>query len=172
MQFAPIDAGYNWLNETPQTTMYNDEITFQSAFCLPQPPQSRAELTVALPSLFILVIPFHASHSFPATTAIITVLVAFPSLSSLSHTHSDIWHGSVNQESASVITLTDDTSYDGKGYTSFGFEYEKNEAITWAVNATPSWQLTAASIGPNAEAQISQRLISEEPMSIILNLGM
>ncbi|ORY89409.1 family 16 glycoside hydrolase, partial [Leucosporidium creatinivorum] len=112
IQFAPIDAGYNWLNETPQTTMYNEDITFQN-----------------------------------------------------------IWHGSVNQESASVITLTDDTSYDGKGYTTFGFEYEKDKAITWAVNATPSWQLSAAAIGPNAEAQISQRLISEEPMSIILNLG-
>ena len=39
-------------------------------------------------------------------------------------TFQNVWHGSVNQESASVTTLCDDTSYDGKGYTSFGFEYE------------------------------------------------
>lgn len=36
--------------------------------------------------------------------------------------------------------------------------------ITWAVNATPSWQLNSEAIGPNAQAQIDQRLISEEPM--------
>ncbi|KAM0791358.1 hypothetical protein ACM66B_005825 [Microbotryomycetes sp. NB124-2] len=114
IQFAPIDAGYAWKNETPETVMFNETITFQN-----------------------------------------------------------IWHGSVNQESASVITLTDDTSYDGKGYTTFGFEYDPGAdgRITWAVNATPSWQLNSDAIGPNAEAQISQRLISEEPMAMILNLA-
>lgn len=108
-------------------------------------------------------------------------LVSVDRLASLHHLSpssptppTDIWHGSVNQESASVITLTDDTSYDGKGYTTFGYEYEPGSDghITWAVNATPSWTLNSEAIGPDPEAQISQRLISEEPMSIILNLGM
>lgn len=42
----------------------------------------------------------------------------------------DIWHGSVNQESASVITLTDDTSYDGRGYTTFGVEYDPGPDVS------------------------------------------
>lgn len=37
---------------------------------------------------------------------------------------SDIWMGSVNQESASVITLTDDTSFEGAGYLTFAYEYD------------------------------------------------
>lgn len=47
-----------------------------------------------------------------------------------------------------------------------GFEYDpgENGKITWAMNSTPTWQLTAAAIGPNEPAQISQRLISVEPM--------
>lgn len=114
IQFAPIDAGYSWKNETPETVMFNESITFQN-----------------------------------------------------------IWHGSVNQESASVITLADETSYGGNGYSTFGFEYDPgpNGRITWAMNATPTWQLNAEAIGPNAAAGIGQRLISEEPMSIVLNLA-
>lgn len=66
----------------------------------------------------------------------------------------------------SVITLTDATSYEGKGFTNFGYEYDPGPAgrITWAMNKTATWQLNAAAIGPNAPAGISQRLISEEPM--------
>lgn len=37
----------------------------------------------------------------------------------------DTWHGSVNQESMSVQTLTDRTSYDGKGFSSFGTFLDK-----------------------------------------------
>lgn len=138
IQFAPIDAGYLWKNETPETTMFNTSITFQSESA-----------------------PTPGERAWRGADCSHTRLPA------------DIWHGSVNQESASVITLTDDTSYEGAGYTSFGFEYEPGSdgRITWAVNATPSWELSAAAMGPNADAQIGQRLVSEEPMSIILNLA-
>lgn len=66
----------------------------------------------------------------------------------------------------SVITLADRTSYEGRGYTSFGYEYDPGPTgrITWAMNKTETWQLNAGAIGPNAAAEISQRLISEEPM--------
>ncbi|KDE08956.1 hypothetical protein MVLG_01046 [Microbotryum lychnidis-dioicae p1A1 Lamole] len=83
------------------------------------------------------------------------------------------WQGAVYQESASVITLTDDTSYNDAGYTRFSYEYTTGPDgfITWAVNDTATWTINAAAIGPNAEAGIGQRLISEEPMSIMLNLA-
>ncbi|GAA5974160.1 hypothetical protein JCM11641_003473 [Rhodosporidiobolus odoratus] len=83
------------------------------------------------------------------------------------------WHGSVYQESLSLEVQTDDTSYSGRGYTSYGFEYDPGTDghITWAINGTQTWTLHSSAIGPSEEAQISQRPISKEPMYIILNLG-
>ncbi|GAA5874455.1 hypothetical protein JCM16303_005859 [Sporobolomyces ruberrimus] len=114
IQFAPMDAGYLWLNETPHTTIFDPNRTFQNTF-----------------------------------------------------------QGATFQESASVITLTDTTSYDGNGYTRYGFEYSPGPdgQITWFVNDTSSWRILASAIGPNEETQIGQRLISEEPMSITINLA-
>ncbi|KAM0753117.1 family 16 glycoside hydrolase [Meredithblackwellia eburnea MCA 4105] len=88
-------------------------------------------------------------------------------------TFQSIWQGSVNQESLSVITLGDRTSYEGAGYTSYGYEYVPgpNGRITWAMNGTQTWQLNADAIGPNSDSMVAQRLISEEPMYINLNLA-
>ena len=78
----------------------------------------------------------------------------------------DIWQGSVNQESASVITTTDTTSYEGAGYLTQGFYYEPGDKgrILWNVNGIPTWQILASAFPPDPDTQISQRLISEEPM--------
>ncbi|GAA6001293.1 hypothetical protein JCM10207_006594, partial [Rhodosporidiobolus poonsookiae] len=88
-------------------------------------------------------------------------------------TFQNVFMGAVNQESSSVISLTDTTSYEGRGYSTFSFEYEPgpNGAVHWAINNTPTWSITAAAIGPNAETEIGQRLISVEPMSININLA-
>lgn len=43
--------------------------------------------------------------------------------------------------------------------------------ITWVANGRPSWTMHAESIGPDPEADIGQRLVSEEPMYLILNFG-
>ncbi|GAA5838851.1 hypothetical protein JCM3766R1_004228 [Sporobolomyces carnicolor] len=114
IQFAPMDAGYEWLNTTPHTTIFDPERTFQNTF-----------------------------------------------------------QGATFQESASVITLTDTTSYDGKGFTRYGFEYEPGPdgRITWFVNDTASWRILASAIGPNQQTGIGQRLIATEPLSINLNLA-
>lgn len=90
-----------------------------------------------------------------------------------SGTFQNVWQGSVEQESMSVITLSDRTSYENAGYTSFGYEYDPGPdgRITWAMNGTQTWQLNAAAIGPNTDSEVAQRLISEEPMSINLNLA-
>lgn len=44
--------------------------------------------------------------------------------------------------------------------------------IDWTYNDTRTWTLNAAAMGPDPAAQIGQRLVSEEPMTIILNLAM
>ncbi|KAI5480774.1 glycoside hydrolase family 16 protein [Pseudohyphozyma bogoriensis] len=90
-----------------------------------------------------------------------------------SRTFQNVWQGAVYQESMSVVTLTDTTSYNGNGYTTFGYEYDPGPSgrITWAMNASQTWQLNADAMGPNADTMISQRLISMEPMSININLA-
>lgn len=42
----------------------------------------------------------------------------------------------------------------------------------WMVDGQPSYRFTAAAVGPDPLVQIQQRLISREPMSLVLNLGM
>ncbi|BGP54249.1 hypothetical protein JCM8202_001385 [Rhodotorula sphaerocarpa] len=88
-------------------------------------------------------------------------------------TSQNLWTGAISQESASFNTLTDDTSYEGKGYTSYGYEYDPGAEgrITWAINGSQTWQLNADAMPPNAETQIGQRLISQEPMYMIMNLA-
>ncbi|BGP48265.1 hypothetical protein JCM10450v2_004137 [Rhodotorula kratochvilovae] len=103
IQFAPMDAGYAWKNETPFFTIFNDSRSVQNLFT-----------------------------------------------------------GAVYQESASIISLTDTTSYEGRGYSTFSFEYEPGAdgVISWAVNSIPTWQITAGAFGPNNETEIGQRLIN------------
>jgi hypothetical protein len=86
---------------------------------------------------------------------------------------SDQWHGSVYQESMSLEVQTDATSYEGRGYTTYGFEYEPSEGSTaghiqWAINGTETWRLNDNAMGPSADAGIGQRKVSVEPMTINL----
>ncbi|GAA5827664.1 hypothetical protein JCM10212_006777, partial [Sporobolomyces blumeae] len=80
------------------------------------------------------------------------------------------WHGSVNQMSASLNTLTDDISYEGAHYTNYGFEYEPGAdgRITWAIDQSPTWRILSSAMGPDSTVDIGQRDISNEPMAIIL----
>ncbi|GAA5954848.1 hypothetical protein JCM3765_007791 [Sporobolomyces pararoseus] len=86
------------------------------------------------------------------------------------------WHGSVYQESMSLEVQTDATSFEGAGYTTYGFEYEPSEGdkaghIQWAINGTETWRLNDNAMGPSPEAGIGQRKVSVEPMYINLNLA-
>lgn len=47
-----------------------------------------------------------------------------------------------------------------------------NGFITWAAAGQPTAGMIAAAAGPDPTVNISQRLISEEPMSLVLNLGL
>ena len=59
-----------------------------------------------------------------------------------------------------------------------GFEYWSDPKdpnagyIHWQSDGRPSHRVAASALGPDPLTQISQRLISVEPMSIVLNLGM
>ncbi|KAF9565665.1 beta-glucan synthesis-associated [Agrocybe pediades] len=84
------------------------------------------------------------------------------------------------QQALSAVSLIDNQFYGGSddAFTTYAFEYWSDPEhrddgyITWYYNNQRTWKATAALVGPNSESQISQRLISEEPMYIIMNLAM
>ncbi|KAF9534461.1 glycoside hydrolase family 16 protein [Crepidotus variabilis] len=82
------------------------------------------------------------------------------------------------QQALSTLTYIDDKYYDGKAYTTWAYEYWSDPTrrsdgyITWFYEGKPSWTTTAAAIAANPKTQVGQRLIPEEPMYVILNLGM
>jgi beta-glucanase (GH16 family) len=88
------------------------------------------------------------------------------------------YKGGQYQQAASAVTFIPDTAYGNQSFIKYGFEWWSNPSdrsegyITWYSNEKESWTLTAAAIGADSVTQISDRLISEEPMYIILNLGM
>ena len=79
------------------------------------------------------------------------------------------YNGSVYQQAISALTYTDSANYGGNGYGTYGFEWWSDEDnrddgyVQWTSTGTPSWKITADSVGPDSSTQVSQRLISEEP---------
>jgi len=84
----------------------------------------------------------------------------------------------VQQAVSGLTTLPDDIYQQSQGhFQTFGFEYYSNKNsraqgfINWQANGVQSLSMTAGAVGPDAMAQISNRLVPEEPMSIVMNLA-
>ncbi|KAL2061988.1 hypothetical protein VTL71DRAFT_7366 [Oculimacula yallundae] len=77
------------------------------------------------------------------------------------------------QQAVSAVTTLNNSWYDNVAYQKYAFEYipgTSDGKIAWFVGDDPSLILDGRAIGPNGN--VKARQISEEPMSIILNLGM
>lgn len=89
------------------------------------------------------------------------------------------YRGSALQQAVSTLGTLPTDMFQGSGavYRTMGFEYlanPKNRSegfITWQIDGKPTYRLGAGAVGPDPDTQISARLIPEEPMSIVLNLG-
>ena len=85
-------------------------------------------------------------------------------------THFNSFKGTALQQSVSGVSTVDGVNYNNNGYATYGFEYWSNPSkrdegyVTWFSQGKKSWAITADSIGPDTVSQVSQRLISEEPM--------
>lgn len=83
------------------------------------------------------------------------------------------WTGGPYQEAVSTTTMLNNSWYDGVQYQKYAFEYvpgsSSDSHITWYVGDEETMKFDARAIGPNGN--VNQRIISEEPMSMILNLG-
>lgn len=81
--------------------------------------------------------------------------------------------GGPYQQAVSTTTMLNNSWYDGKLYQKYAFEYEpggdQNAYVQWYVGEQEMMKFDGRAIGPNGN--VGQRLVSEEPMSMIINLG-
>ncbi|KAF6762238.1 glucosidase [Ephemerocybe angulata] len=85
--------------------------------------------------------------------------------------------GNIVQQAASVVTDTNQRCYQllEDCYSIYAFEYKPGfdgAYVTWLSDNKLAWTLEAAGFGANALTEISARPVPQEPMYIIVNLGM
>ncbi|KAF5322890.1 hypothetical protein D9619_000621 [Psilocybe cf. subviscida] len=85
--------------------------------------------------------------------------------------------GSATQQATSVVTDTNQLCYESVEdcFSVYGFEYKPgydDAYITWVSDGKPSWTLNAAGMAADPSVEISARPVPQEPMYIIINLGM
>lgn len=114
--------------------------------------------------------PFN--HAWVWDNSSANMIVNNPSISRLNS-----FVGSATQQATSVVTKTNPNCYEYEGgcYSIYGFEYKPgydNAYISWVSDNQASWTLNAAGVGPDPVVDISARVVPQEPMYIIVNLGM
>ncbi|KAF2233596.1 glycoside hydrolase family 16 protein [Viridothelium virens] len=82
--------------------------------------------------------------------------------------------GGPYQQALSSDTMINNSWYDGRFYQKYAFEYTpgggEDGQITWFAANDVTWHLDGRAIGQNGN--VGPRLISEEPMSLVMNLGL
>jgi len=107
--------------------------------------------------------PYNYQYNFDNSTPAATIQDS-------SITQFNSYPGGVYQQAVSAVTDIPDDKYDDQGYAPYAFEWWSNPSrrdegyITWYSNGQQTWSATSASVGPDSITQISQRLVSEEPM--------
>jgi beta-glucanase (GH16 family) len=81
------------------------------------------------------------------------------------------------QQASSVITKTDQDCYQlASGcFSVYGYEYKPGfdaGYISWISNNAVAWTIQSAGLGPDSDVEIGPRPVPQEPMYIIMNLGM
>ncbi|KAK2461638.1 hypothetical protein APHAL10511_006101 [Amanita phalloides] len=86
------------------------------------------------------------------------------------------YRGGAYQQATSALTNTNQSCYELTTgcFSIYGFEYKPgfdNAYVTWISDSSVAWTLLSSGMGPNPVSQISARPIPQEPMYIIMNLG-
>jgi beta-glucan synthesis-associated protein KRE6 len=87
-------------------------------------------------------------------------------------TQMNTYCGGPFQQAISGTTLLNNSWYDGQAYQKYAFEYIPGTStgkIAWFVGEDPTLILDGRAMGPNGN--VGARQISQEPMSMVLNLG-
>ncbi|KAH0839837.1 glycoside hydrolase family 16 protein [Lanmaoa asiatica] len=112
--------------------------------------------------------PFDAGYIWKNTSA--NEVIVDPSISV-----QNTYIGSALQQATSVVTQTNQICYEGITgcYSIYGFEVgHVSVYITWVSNNKAAWTLNVAGMTADSAVQISGRPVPQEPMYIIVNLGM
>ncbi|KAF9056531.1 glycoside hydrolase family 16 protein [Panaeolus papilionaceus] len=85
--------------------------------------------------------------------------------------------GGAFQQATSVVTENNQSCYEltGKCFSTYGFEYVPgfdNAYISWIANAKLAWTLNVEGMAADSRVGISARPVPQEPMYLIMNLGM
>jgi len=113
--------------------------------------------------------PFNAGYQWFNTSS--NLIITDTSQSIL-----NTYAGASYQQATSVLTNTDQNCYELEGgcFAVYAFEYKPgfdNAYISWISNGTLAWTLNVAGMGADSRVEIAARPIPQEPMYIILNLG-
>ena len=82
------------------------------------------------------------------------------------------YRGGQYQEAISGLTTLNNDWYDGKAYQTYGFEYKPggDGYIEFFIGDMHTWRVNSAAT--RANGNVGPRPIPQEPMALILNLGM
>lgn len=113
--------------------------------------------------------PFDESYRWNNATY---MHIADPSISQLNG-----FVGNIVQQATSVVTDTNQQCYElvAGCFSTYGFEYVPgfdNAYITWLSDSKIAWTIQAGGVGADSAVDISARPVSQEPMYLIVNLGM
>ncbi|KAI0724623.1 glycoside hydrolase family 16 protein [Cerioporus squamosus] len=86
------------------------------------------------------------------------------------------YKGGVYQQATSVVTKTNQEAYEFSGgqYSVYGFQYRPGVGdayISWITDGQLAWTIRQPGMGPDNAAEISDRPVPQEPMYLIMNLG-
>lgn len=111
--------------------------------------------------------PFNPGYTFINTSLDTAAII------DKTHASYNTYQGSVLQQATSVLGETNQNCYtQGTGcFSVYGVEFMPSDYITWRSDDRKAWTLRQAAMAPNKLAQVGQRVISEEPMYMIINLG-
>jgi len=114
--------------------------------------------------------PFNAGYNW---TEILGTTYTVPNQT---NTIINAYKGGAYQQATSALTNTNPDCYQlGTGcFAVYGFEYQPgfdNAYITWAANGQVAWTLYSSGMVADPTSQISTRPVPQEPMYIIVNLG-
>ncbi|KAI0030195.1 beta-glucan synthesis-associated [Vararia minispora EC-137] len=86
------------------------------------------------------------------------------------------YHGGAYQQAVSGLSIANQSCYElaDRCFSVYGIEYKPgfdNSYITWVSNDKPTWTVFESAFAADPRVGINRRPISQEPMYIILNLG-
>ncbi|PPQ72453.1 hypothetical protein CVT24_003119 [Panaeolus cyanescens] len=94
------------------------------------------------------------------------------------NTHYNSYRGGGFQQTTSGLARLNQDCYERGGsgcFATYAFEYKNgfdDGYITWVNDNKLSWTLRAGALAPDLDTQVGQRIISQEPMYLIANLGL